>query len=134
MRFFSRNRSRWGLVRTFGFLGAFGSQSVATSFSVAQVAKEKATSASAGKSTNLPQGVLPLEPERLNRLKPLTGQKGIERSPAFSPLELEIERLSDGRLRVKSVDPQGPFGGLVEENQVFEKFEDIPKPKNSHSD
>jgi hypothetical protein len=60
---------------------------------------------------------------------PLAGQPAFEgqRSPGFSPIELEIERMADGRVRIKSVDPNGPYAGVVKENDVFDSMDDVPK-------
>jgi hypothetical protein len=54
-----------------------------------------------------------------------------QRSPALGPIELDLERMPNGHFRVRSVDPQGPFGGLVEENEVFESMDQIPRPSRN---
>ncbi len=76
------------------------------------------------------KNTLPLDPQKIPQID--VENKTVKRSPGFSPLELELERLQDGRLRVKSVDPEGPFGGVVEQNQIFNSFEEIPRPKADH--
>ncbi len=58
-----------------------------------------------------------------------------ERAPGESKLELEIERTSLGRYRVKSIDPEGPFGaflkdGTLKEGQEFDRLDQIPRPQN----
>jgi hypothetical protein len=55
-----------------------------------------------------------------------------ERSPGFSKLELQIERLPSGKIQATQVDPDGPFNGIVKEGEVFNSFEDIPRPLESH--
>ncbi len=51
-----------------------------------------------------------------------------ERSPGFSKLELRVDRLSSGKIRVLEVDPEGPFKDLVKEGEIFDSFSDIPRP------
>jgi guanyl-specific ribonuclease Sa len=59
--------------------------------------------------------------------KPKIGEQ-IQRRPGFSDLELKIERLPSGKIKVVEVDPKGPFR-FIEEGQIYDDYEDIPPPR-----
>ena len=59
-----------------------------------------------------------------NSIRAFQGQ----RQPGLSPIELDLERMPNGQFRVRSVDPQGPYGGLVQENEIFDSLDQIPQP------
>ncbi len=50
------------------------------------------------------------------------------RKPAFSNLELHIERNENNRWEVKSVDEDGPFAGQIHVGESFEGLSKIPRP------
>lgn len=50
---------------------------------------------------------------------------GGTREPAITPIELDVVRTSDGKLQIRSVDPQSKFASKVKESQVFNNWNEI---------
>ena len=60
--------------------------------------------------------------------KKMTIGEQVFRSPGVSKLELKIERLPSGKIKVVEVDPKGPFR-FIEEGQIYDDYKDIPPPR-----
>ena len=50
---------------------------------------------------------------------------GGNRQPAIAPIELDIVRTADGKLQIRSVNPQSKFSSRVKQSQVFSNWEEI---------
>ncbi len=138
--FFSLNKTLsflWGLTALCAllFLLSDREESFAAAAKVSQSPIKKETSANNSEINESGQNgenkLLPAAQRPAPELEQKLNQAFMgNRKPGFSPIELEWERTADGRIRIRSVDPNGPYSGIVKENQEFKSLADIPQPKS----
>ena len=114
------------LVTIFSSIGFFSRPAVAESKKDLNVViGEKDTSAVEQNFSQSKEALVPAQKPIVPSAPVNRSPFGGNRQPAITPIELDIVRTQDGKLQIRSVNPQSKFSSRVKQSQVFSSWEEI---------